>query len=248
MRASKQVRRLLSMLAGGALASASVLVPVSAAHASVGVTVSASAVNFDNCQAGQPGTCQTRLGHFQLTGQQGEQQLVVTNHGSSTVSIIPTTTSSNGSIDFLLALAAGTSCTKIVNNQVQAEPIAAGASCNLGIAFVPTEFGARSTTMTVNFSDGSSANLALSGTGVGGYYIAGAFAEWATFGFAPEDLESDGVDLNAPVVGVAGDATGNGFWLNASDGGIFTAGDATFLGSLGGIRLNRPVVGLAGTP
>jgi hypothetical protein len=30
----------------------------------------------------------------------------------------------------------------------------------------------------------------------------------------------------------------------ASDGGIFTFGDADFLGSTGGLRLNQPVVGM----
>jgi hypothetical protein len=34
----------------------------------------------------------------------------------------------------------------------------------------------------------------------------------------------------------------------ASDGGIFSFGDAQFFGSTGGIRLNQPVVGMAATP
>jgi hypothetical protein len=33
----------------------------------------------------------------------------------------------------------------------------------------------------------------------------------------------------------------------ASDGGIFTFGDATFLGSTGGMHLNQPIVGMAAT-
>ena len=33
----------------------------------------------------------------------------------------------------------------------------------------------------------------------------------------------------------------------ASDGGIFSYGDATFLGSTGGITLNKPIVGMAAT-
>jgi N-acetylmuramoyl-L-alanine amidase len=41
---------------------------------------------------------------------------------------------------------------------------------------------------------------------------------------------------------------GIGYWLVASDGGIFTFGNAPFLGSEGGTRLNAPVVGMAGTP
>jgi hypothetical protein len=38
---------------------------------------------------------------------------------------------------------------------------------------------------------------------------------------------------------------GKGYWLVASDGGVFAFGDARFHGSTGGIRLNQPIVGLA---
>jgi hypothetical protein len=41
---------------------------------------------------------------------------------------------------------------------------------------------------------------------------------------------------------------GGGYWLVASDGGIFTYGDARFLGSAGSIHLNRPIVGMTATP
>src|SRR5205807_6078276 len=39
-----------------------------------------------------------------------------------------------------------------------------------------------------------------------------------------------------------------GYWLVASDGGVFSFGNAPFFGSMGGRRLNRPVVGVAATP
>ena len=54
--------------------------------------------------------------------------------------------------------------------------------------------------------------------------------------------------LNGPVVDAIATPTGGGYWMVASDGGIFTFGDARFLGSLGALRLNAPVVGLAPTP
>jgi hypothetical protein len=38
---------------------------------------------------------------------------------------------------------------------------------------------------------------------------------------------------------------GGGYWLVASDGGIFTFGNAPFRGSAGGVRLVRPIVGMA---
>ena len=42
--------------------------------------------------------------------------------------------------------------------------------------------------------------------------------------------------------------TNQGLWMSASDGGIFTFGDAAFHGSMGGVHLNAPVVGMAATP
>jgi hypothetical protein len=54
--------------------------------------------------------------------------------------------------------------------------------------------------------------------------------------------------LNQHVVGVAADPAGQGYWIDSSDGGVFTFGGAPFWGSLGGVHLNAPVVGMAATP
>jgi hypothetical protein len=53
--------------------------------------------------------------------------------------------------------------------------------------------------------------------------------------------------LAQPIVGMTATVDGNGYWLVASDGGIFSYGDATFYGSTGGIHLNKPIVGMAAT-
>jgi hypothetical protein len=53
--------------------------------------------------------------------------------------------------------------------------------------------------------------------------------------------------LNRPIVGMTATASGRGYWLVASDGGIFGFGDARFFGSTGGISLNRPIVGMTAT-
>ncbi|MCP5029406.1 MAG: YncE family protein [Actinomycetia bacterium] len=47
---------------------------------------------------------------------------------------------------------------------------------------------------------------------------------------------------------MAAHPTGNGYWLVASDGGIFTFGTATFHGSAAGGTDPRPAVGVAATP
>jgi hypothetical protein len=57
-----------------------------------------------------------------------------------------------------------------------------------------------------------------------------------------------GIHLNQPIVGMASSPDGRGYWLVASDGGIFAYGDATFYGSTGGIHLNQPIVGMASSP
>jgi hypothetical protein len=46
---------------------------------------------------------------------------------------------------------------------------------------------------------------------------------------------------------MAATSDGLGYWLVASDGGIFAYGDAQFHGSTGSIALVKPVVGMATT-
>ncbi len=43
-------------------------------------------------------------------------------------------------------------------------------------------------------------------------------------------------------------AAAPGYWQVASDGGIFSFGSAAFYGSMGGTRLNKPIVGMVATP
>ncbi len=57
-----------------------------------------------------------------------------------------------------------------------------------------------------------------------------------------------GQPLNKPIVGMSPTSTGLGYWLVASDGGIFAFGDAQFYGSMGGRSLNKPITGMSVTP
>ncbi|MHB1785571.1 MAG: hypothetical protein ACYCS7_05380, partial [Acidimicrobiales bacterium] len=52
------------------------------------------------------------------------------------------------------------------------------------------------------------------------------------------------IQLNKPIVGMAPTPDGGGYWLVASDGGIFNYGDATFDGSLPGIGVSATAVGM----
>lgn len=93
------------------------------------------------------------------------------------------------------------------------------------------------------------------GSGYGSYWLVAADGGVFSFGPSAMFLGSLGNEhLNAPVVGIAfgtdivsGPDPDNseGYWLVAADGGVFTFGDVPFCGSLGGQRLNAPIVGMA---
>jgi hypothetical protein len=50
------------------------------------------------------------------------------------------------------------------------------------------------------------------------------------------------------LLGLVHESVSGGYWMVASDGGIFSQGGAPFFGSTGGMRINAPVVGMAATP
>jgi hypothetical protein len=83
-----------------------------------------------------------------------------------------------------------------------------------------------------------------------GYRMVNGRGEVAAFGWECRlgDPFGEGLTLARPIVGLAATASKAGYWLVASDGGIFGYGDALFHGSTGGIPLFRPMVGMAATP
>ncbi|MEI7859971.1 MAG: hypothetical protein WCI26_09075 [Acidimicrobiales bacterium] len=54
-----------------------------------------------------------------------------------------------------------------------------------------------------------------------------------------------GSKLNSPMVAIAANVAGAGYWTVAADGGVFSYGGAPFLGSTGSQTLDAPVVGIA---
>ena len=69
----------------------------------------------------------------------------------------------------------------------------------------------------------------------------------ATYAFGNAPAPGPPVTSNLPFVGAAA-ADGGGYWEVAADGGLFSFGDAVFHGSMGGTRLNAPIMGMAATP
>ena len=78
--------------------------------------------------------------------------------------------------------------------------------------------------------------------GLGVLVIAGLSA-WSLSNLGPRK-----VALTSPTAATTDTSTSGGYWLVASDGGVFTYGDAAFHGSLGSLHLNAPIVGMAATP
>ena len=72
-------------------------------------------------------------------------------------------------------------------------------------------------------------------------------AQPVNFGSAGFFGPAGGLQLNAPPVAMASTPDGQGYWMVASDGGIFNYGNAGFFGSAGSIPLNKPIVGMAAT-
>jgi hypothetical protein len=64
---------------------------------------------------------------------------------------------------------------------------------------------------------------------------------------SPLPLEGDDdVPTGAQMMAVT--PPGGGYWVVGSDGGVFAYGDAGFFGSMGGKKMNAPVVGITATP
>jgi uncharacterized protein (DUF1501 family) len=79
-----------------------------------------------------------------------------------------------------------------------------------------------------------------------GYWVAGPNGNVRRFGAAPVVRALP--RLASPICGGTPTPSGDGMYLCARDGAVFTFGDAVYRGSMGGKRLNKPVVGMARTP
>jgi hypothetical protein len=107
-----------------------------------------------------------------------------------------------------------------LTNLPETSTINPGVSIGVDVQFTPSVAGPQSAVWSFN-SDGQGGqqNVTFNGNGVG----------------PPGSPPPPG----APTTG---------YWLTASDGGIFSFGNAQFYGSTGALTLNQPIVGMAPTP
>jgi hypothetical protein len=150
--------------------------------------------------------------------------------------------------DFAVVPLQGTCPTSPPNFQ-----LGVGQSCTVAIDFTPSAVGLRQAVLDiVDNTPGGLEQVTLTGVGgplVQGYYLTDAKGLVYSFGNAKYYGEiASGLNLNAPIVGIAATPDGGGYWLVASDGGIFSFGDAQFYGSTGGLHLNAPIIGITSTP
>jgi Stage II sporulation protein len=128
-----------------------------------------------------------------------------------------------------------------------------------------TEFYVDLNLMSDLFTVTSTANSAVAITGQGWGHGIG-MGQWGALGYAIGQDDGDGNWTYQQIVNhyygpatlgnlpggttLAGDQPSGGvggYWVNATDGGIFSFGNAQFYGSTGSIRLNQPVVAIAST-
>jgi SpoIID/LytB domain protein len=137
----------------------------------------------------------------------------------------------------------------------------AGSVTNIpGTEFI-ADLGLKSDLFTVNSQNGTTQTVSITGQGWGHGIGMG---QWGALGYAIGQDHGDGnytysqivdhyykpatLENLANITQVGGNSGGvGGYWVNAADGGIFSFGNAQFFGSTGGMRLNKPVVGMAAT-
>jgi hypothetical protein len=174
--------------------------------------------------------------------------------GSLTLNAVFTPTAGNGfagstgTTNYTVTPLTGTTTSLVV---APAGPQLIGTSVTLTATVSPTAMG------TVQFENGTTviggpvavtagvATLVTTALPPGALTLRAVFTPTAGNGFAGSTGSSP-----FTVTGHSGSAVtpdGKGYWLVATDGGIFAYGDADFYGSTGGQHLNAPIVGMATT-
>jgi hypothetical protein len=146
----------------------------------------------------------------------------------------PSDAATGSSTDALLFGARCISSTDCTAVGVYTNNVGSGRPVGLIDTLSGTTWTARATPLPANAATGASAFSELftvAGTPTGAFEAAGSYEDPGnSFGL------------------LASFTPAQGYWTDASDGGIFSYGNAVFHGSMGGQHLNQPVVGMASTP
>ena len=138
------------------------------------------------------------------------------------------------------------------------QTLAPGTSCELTLGRAPLGSGPRAARLVIDHDGTNPATGSVSvwGPATAGFYVATTTGKIYGYGDAgpPGSMQGDTTPrwqtpaaLNAAVLDLEATPTGDGVWVVAGDGGIFTFGDAAFHGSTGDLVLNKPIVGMAAT-
>ncbi len=173
---------------------------------------------------------------------------------NSPTSISATSPAGSGTVDITVTSLGGTSATSAADHftylTVPGAPTGVTASAGDGQASLSwtapgNNGGAVITGYTVTSSPGS---LHCTTTGSTSCTVTGLTNGTAyTFTVTATNSQGTGPASAASTAVTPAPAPHSGYWLVASDGGIFNYGDAGFFGSTGAIHLNKPIVGMAST-
>jgi hypothetical protein len=172
---------------------------------------------------------------YQRVGTFGKQtQVTLTNTGGA-----PLTIAGRGLVGDYNDFLGSTDC---------GSTLAAGAACHFQLYAAPIQAGSRSAQLQIDDSAADSPQTVdLSEIGTEGYFLYGSAGEVATGGDARYQGDVSNAALAYPIVGLAASANGSGYYLAASNGGIFSFA-APFYGSASTVHLAKPIVGMAATP
>jgi calcineurin-like phosphoesterase family protein/ASPM-SPD-2-Hydin domain-containing protein len=114
------------------------------------------------------------------------------------------------------------------SNTCTGTTLAPGGACTISAGFTPSVAGTQAATIVVqNGSPAGPLRIAVTGSGT----------------TSPPPPGGGGTSPGGGEI-----VPGSGYWLAASDGGIFAFGNAAFHGSTGAIKLAQPIVAMASTP
>jgi hypothetical protein len=180
----------------------------------------------------------------------------VTDNGNGTYTATLTSSATAGTATVsgtlngaAIASTATVTFTSTTATLTQGPPTSATVPFGAGFSGQLTVTGATGTVTYVEASSPSSGIVVVNATGAISAAPATAPGSYAVSGTEFDTNGNIGTWSFTLTVNPSGPPPATtGYWLVASDGGIFSFGNASFFGSTGALHLNQPIVGMASTP